>query len=245
MREDRVVPKSQRNSVLVMLGVWLALLIVPAVGPVQALSTRPMTLDELIAESDHIFVAVCEKKTTAFKSGNIITTYRLRSKEHWKGQLELDADGTFELDQVGGSLKEPLPLVQHVIGSVPLVPGEEVLLFVRGIRANAAQSGGASAAPQGGLPTYLGFGAGRFSIITDSRDGKKYVTRPIGAVSSTVANDRMVQRMLGRRQKALMSRTTEELQQQSSSPRPAVIRNFDSLASVRQLVKERIESQKK
>lgn len=245
MREDRLVPKSRRNSVLIMLGIWLALLIGAGVDPAHALSTRALTLDELIAESDHIFVAVCEKKSVAFKSGNIITTYRMKSKEHWKGQVDLDADGTFELNQVGGRLKEPLPLVQHVTGSVPIVPGEEVLLFVKGVRANTAQSRGAQGAPKGGLPTFLGFGAGRFSIITDSRNGEKYVTRPIGAVSSTVANDRMVQRMLGKRQQALMSRTTEELQQRNGGPRPPAIRNFDSLASVRQLVKERMELQKK
>ncbi len=119
-------PHRRRLSNLALLAAC-ALLAWSATGFAQNAKFR--TLNELVSDSDQIFTATCTEKRSEFRSGMLITTYKLKPKEMLKGQLKLDKAGELAFEEVGGSMSTPLPITQFLPGMANFEPDEEVLLF--------------------------------------------------------------------------------------------------------------------
>lgn len=119
-------PHRRRLSNLALLAAC-ALLAWSASGFAQ--STRFRTLNELVNDSDQIFTATCTDKRSEFRSGTLITTYKLKPKEMLKGELKLDKAGEFAFEELGGSISTPIPITQFLPGMANFEPNEEVLLF--------------------------------------------------------------------------------------------------------------------
>lgn len=177
----------------------------------RALTMVYMPLPEVVEASDFIFTAVCESRTSSFQQGNIVTTYKLRPLETWKGSLAaLQKDGTIEFSEIGGSIgvfDDQLRFGQHVGGSASMIPGEEVLLFAEAYRTNnllLAQSGGAARTlKQAGSLMIVGRSQGRFSILTNPKTGQKHVSRLNLDADGLVANEATVRARLNQTQQQL------------------------------------------
>lgn len=205
----------------------VALLVAVASSNVWALSQKPMTTDEVIDASEQIFVAVCEGKSSQFRDGNIYTSYKLRPKEIWRGQLATNEDGVIEYEEMGGSAKgqilaSQLPgasptaeapevgISQYVGGAANMIIGEEVLLFTRTVRyqPGIVRQGMASGVPEGSL-MIVGRTFGRFSVLTDPNSGEKYVTRIGVEGRGVVPSDAAVRGFLNTQQRQLATQSAD------------------------------------
>lgn len=176
----------------------LAGLAVTGASTAHAQIGQRYTFDDVIQKSDQIFVATCEGKSTRWKDGNVITTYKIRPKEFWKGAAATGKDGALQIDQIGGSVSAgPVKLGQHFSASVAMVPGEELLLFTKTHKTDPAlkAAGQKDIFPEGQLQV-VGMYQGRYSIVTDGKSGAKHVL-PVGMEAyGVVANDESVKRYL-------------------------------------------------
>ncbi len=116
------------------LGRWAAycLLLGLTLGGLQSAYPQSfvrLSMDELVDKADHIFVARCVESETRVNGGVIITKYRLKMSENWKGNLKLSNSGEFEIEELGGEISEPIPVTQFVMGMANISMDEEVLLF--------------------------------------------------------------------------------------------------------------------
>jgi hypothetical protein len=180
---------------------WLALSAMPA----PALTLVPMSADEMVQKSDNIFAAVCEAKRTEFRGGNIVTIYTLRPTEFWKGRIPLGADGTFEMEELGGSYGDKLRLGQYTGNSAAMISGEEVLLFTATTQPSPqlAASGLQPLFSPGNQQIVGGAVRGRFSVLTDPVSGEKLVVR-LGMESRGIAvNEASVRGFLNAQQRML------------------------------------------
>lgn len=205
----------------------VALLVVIASPNVWALSQKPMTTDEVIDASEQIFVAVCEGKSSQFRDGNIYTSYKLRPKEIWRGQLATSEDGVIEFEEIGGSargqiLASQLPgasptaqapdvgISQYVGGAANMIVGEEVLLFTRTARVQpgVVRQGGLSSGVKEGSLIIVGRTYGRYSVLTDPNSGEKFVTRVGVEGRGVVPNDAAVRGFLNTQQRQLATQSS-------------------------------------
>ena len=98
--------------------------------PAKAQMMRKVGLDELLSQSDYVFIATCTKKEVTFKNGNIVSHYQLKPSKVIKGNLKLDAKtGEVSVEELGGELSKPLPIAQMLPGMANLAEGQDVLLF--------------------------------------------------------------------------------------------------------------------
>jgi len=210
-------------------------------APAWASKYIPLSLDEAIDRSEAVLTAVCVGKETAVRAGNIVTTYRLRPLEFWKGTLRAEADGTVHLEQIGGSLKGngSIPLAQYIVGTTPILDGEEVLIFARTFKppANRPQAAAAVQTPlTPGAPTLLTPFQGRYSVLTDPQTGEKFVVNP--GARAALANEAMVRRQLERLKgvNSEQRRALREMTGRGSVGGPQGLKDFESLDDVRAYV---------
>ncbi len=201
-----------------------------------ALQVKPMKFNEVIEQSEHIFTAVCEEKSSAFKNGNIFTTYKLRPKDVWKGKLPLNKDGLVEMEELGGSAtgqvldvpgrknKRPsadasesargvIRLGQYAGGGAAMIIGEEVLLFTRTSKPNPALEAQGKMSPF--APNNIeitGRIYGRFTILTDPTTGSKHVSRMSIEDRGVIPSDQSVRGFLNAQQRVLAASKDSKLQ---------------------------------
>jgi hypothetical protein len=217
---------------------FLTLLLLVWTSSLSALTLRPMSADELIDLSEHIFTAVCESRSSEFRNGNIIPTYKLRLLDVWKGKPPLQRDGTIKMEDLGGAaqgriLKDQLPqpasadapdtitINQYVGGSANMIVGEEVLLFTHEYRLDPALAvGGATSPFSPGNLLITGRVHGRFSIVTDPATGEKHVVRPSLEARGLIPNEASMQSFLNSQQKMLEARKKSEAEDRA--PRSGV-----------------------
>lgn len=220
------------------------LCIVAGAEHVSAITTRPVTLDEVIDQSDLIFVGVVGSKTSAFRAGNIVTTYKLKPVDVWQGQLSLDSDGTVTVEELGGSLNGTLPLAQHITGRTPMIVGEEVLLFTKTYNPGPALlQQGVTTSMTLGSPILVSPTMGRYSVLTDSDTGRKYVVRPDLGSRVSVASEFSVRSYLATQEKVLKRLSVTLAQRDAArktAPLKQQIRNFDSFRAVKERVMARL-----
>lgn len=157
-----------------------------------------MSLDDVIRKSDQIFVATCEAKNSAWRDGNVITAYKIRPSDFWKGAAPTEKDGTLTIEQIGGSVGVgPLKLGQHFTASVTMIPGEEVLLFTKTHQTDPAlKSIGQKDVFTEGQLQVVGLYQGRYSILTDPKSGMKHAL-PVGMEAyGVVASDASVKKLI-------------------------------------------------
>lgn len=172
--------------------------------PSWALSLRPMKMDEVIRQSDSIFLAVCEGKRCEFRSGNILTIYTMRPQEFWKGSVATNAAGTFDMEDLGGSIGSEVKLGQYVGGEAAMIPGEEVLLFTAAYRpAKGLAASGKEPLFTPGNPQIIGRVQGRFSVLTEPSTGEKFVVRPGLEERGIIPSDASMRKFLNAQQQAL------------------------------------------
>lgn len=214
-----------------------------------ATTYRLMPMSETIKKSEQIFTAVVDSKHSDFRNGSVVTTYRMRPTGFIKGSLTLDASGTVGMEEMGGSFHGAFRLGQRIVGSVPMIPGEEVLLFTRIY--NPAPEARTAAEPSPitpGTPILVSQRDGRFSILTDADSGEKYVVRPDAGAMGDVPNDKAVKAFLSGKIKGLKEGVAR---QRASRPTrlkaadSAAIHDFDSLDEVRERIKRETATEKK
>ena len=210
----------------------------------SAIKTRPVTLDEVIDQSDLIFVAVVGSKTSSFRAGNIVTTYKLKPSDVWQGQLALDSDGTVTVEELGGSLNGTLPLAQHITGRTPMIVGEEVLLFTKTYNPGPTLlQQGVTTSLTVGSPILVSLTLGRYSVLTDSDTGRRYVVRPDLGSQVSVAGDFSLRTYLATQEKVLKRLSVSLAQRDArrkTAPLKQQIRNFDSFRAVKERIMARL-----
>jgi hypothetical protein len=198
------------------------------------------SIEEVAERSDAIFVADVVEKKAEFRDGRIITSYRMKPKEIWKGSLPTESDGLATLEEIGGILDGPVPLAQTTNITTTMVPGEEVLLFTKKFKQDPkyAAYGGKPAFTEGKL-VFFNRKMGRYSVLTDSRTGKRHVIKPNLNARGIVADNMAFQRYLDGKTKEL------EAKKQAAANKPpgggnseptAGIAEFESLDAVRERV---------
>ena len=165
---------------------WVALLVALAAGvcavPARAQLVR-LSLEELVDKADNVFVAECVEKQCEFRDGLIMTRYRLKVEENWKGQVKTDKDGTVELVEPGGTLNKPVPVTQFMLGMANMDKGEKVLLFTEKSEELARKAaGGETTRYPPDNPFIVGRYQGRFTVFKHPETGEKLVVNPGPAV---------------------------------------------------------------
>src|SRR5689334_11032596 len=84
-------------------------------APAQA-QVKRKSFQDLVQESDAIFIANCTERESVMEGGRIVTRYKLKPNEFWKGSLKLDKDGQIPFDEIGGILKGKVPIGTTVPG---------------------------------------------------------------------------------------------------------------------------------
>lgn len=163
---------------------WTATMLICVLFSVMAhpanAQIRRMSNRDIATEADQIFIATCTDRESVIQGGTIVTKYKLRPSEFWKGSAKLNKTGEIEFEELGGQLpaSSKVPLGTQVPGMADIDVGEDVLLFTRNATDHAK-----SGKPQGRKilsPTTLhivGRDQGRFSIFKHPETGALLVAR--------------------------------------------------------------------
>ncbi len=150
-------------------------------GIASAQLVRPLGLEDLVQGSDAVIVANCVEKKTSVKNGNIVTSYKLKVQEQWKGSVTLSSAGELEFEELGGFIPK-LGLTQHVGGMANLTEGEDVLLFAH-VPAPQSAAPALQGVPEGTQPTIspssiriVGRQQGRFTVVRHPETGAQMVS---------------------------------------------------------------------
>lgn len=180
---------------LMLLAVSFSLMVALQMGStVSAQLTKSLAFKDLVAESDQVVVGSCQERSVRMEGGLIVTDYKIKPSEFWKGKRTLAQDGTFTMTEVGGAFNNPrMPLGQYApgVGSSDMIPGEDVLLFLADPKpapapknAKAAKAAAAAASRPAlkrpsldASPRVVGNWQGRFSVITHPTEGRKMIAR--------------------------------------------------------------------
>jgi hypothetical protein len=232
--------------VLLAVGAALALVLSAGTAHAQALVKRP-TLKELTDQADSIFIADCTKRETFFRDGNLISSYRLKPSEYWKGGNKLSSAGELTLEQVGGSLNQPMPITQHDPSSVVLTQGQEILLFTRMPEREKEQAVLGDRPPELplDLPRVVGGNMGVFSVVRHPETGEKLLAP--GTAAGRV-NSQMIKRALDESQKnrRLPSSGAKKMKPAGAdASADDQIQPFEKLGAVKSRVQKMVEEAKK
>ena len=219
----------------------------------QAVINQP-TLQELTQRADVIYIAKCRKREVVVRGGNIVTRYEFDAEEYWKGGPRLsgaDSGGTIRLDQYGGAIDYPVPIVQMSPISVNFAEGQEVLLFTRKPEPREGQVALAGAGEERepliprDQPRLVGGPMGVFSIVRDPESGRKLVAP--GTVAGRIEQGKAPQGAARRAQQqaergqAQLAETSAEAREGESEDR---IQPYESLSDVRMRVQAYLEQAK-
>lgn len=135
------------------------------------------TNEEIASQSDEIIIGECVKKQSKWVGGHIETTINIKVSEVLKGTRK--AGDNLEITQAGGELKNP-PIGQYI----PMMPhfyeGEKSLLFLSSKHPKKPKNTKQTKNPNSKLqtsPYVVGMYQGKFTIVEDTKSGKKYAVR--------------------------------------------------------------------
>lgn len=198
-------------------------------------------LEEVADRSDTIFVATCAEKKTEFRNGNVITTYKLKPSEIWKGTLSLDSNGLATMEDLGGILDGPVPLGQVSNLTTSLVEGQEVLFFTKSYQPNpAALLPGQEPIYTPGNPILFNRKLGRYTVLTHPKTGQRHVIQPELGPGGAVGNDAAIEMFLERKTKELEKRGQQAGASSNGRAATPGVAEFESLDAVRERVKTRL-----
>jgi hypothetical protein len=135
-------------------------------------------LEQLTKASDAVVVGKCKSKKVNVVDRHFETVYEIEVKEPLKGK-QYRTGSTFLMTVPGGSLESP-PLTQYVEGTAQMFPEEEVVLFLDTQPLRLDKSVTDRLSPKSTLlnsPRVVGMYEGKFTVITDEKDGAMKITR--------------------------------------------------------------------
>lgn len=186
--------------------VFSALILANFCLPVAAQLVEPLTTQDLADKADQIVVGSCNERNVKVKGGMIVTEYKIKVSEFWKGQRTLDANNEFTMTEIGGVLENArVPVAQYTPGCSDILPGEDVLLFLNdrqpatsgGKKMTSAKPSTKPAAIPADSPTVTGLWQGRFSVITNPQTGARMIAHTnISPVPGAPLNLEMRQKLL-------------------------------------------------
>ncbi|MEN6626788.1 MAG: hypothetical protein ABFD69_11245 [Candidatus Sumerlaeia bacterium] len=156
-----------------------AVICVLAPAGVQAQMMKKLNLDQLVEKSDNIFTATCTEKEVVWQNGAVVTKYKLKVNENWKGTASASKNGEIEMEEVGGVLPGSGGMTQFLPGMANMSKQEEVLLFTAKPTYNP-QVSAVNKSPQKISAKSLrivGASQGRFTIVRHPETGKRLVSR--------------------------------------------------------------------
>jgi len=177
-----------RNSRAAVMGMVLAAVLwVSARGTVIEMTS----LEDLASRADLIVSGEIASTAGRLTEGHIETTIHVAVRETFKGSV---SSKDLVLTQLGGSIKEPIPLSQAVPGLAPFAPKEKVILFLSTAppRVPAALQEKALASNGGKLPALwtspkvIGGFQGKYTIYYDTKLQKEMVIRQSGLTAHGV-----------------------------------------------------------
>lgn len=223
-------------------------------GAVQSsYSQKPPTMEETIDQTDHIFTGIVEEKSAAWRGKNIITTYRVRPIQVWKGTVFPDASGLVTIEVIGGTaavkgVNQDTRLTQffsHL--NLAFVLGEEILLMTK----NRPEPNMDLVTDPSlirfttDLPWVHSPKTGRFTVLTDSETGKKYVVRPHFESRGQIVNDLLMNQFM-RTQNAnlkrnLANKAARDALNPDNDPSDELrIDDYSELDAVRQMIQDHL-----
>jgi hypothetical protein len=220
-----------------------------AAGPAQAQIIRRLTFEETVKEADAIVVATCAEKKTEFRQGLIVTSYKMKPHEFWKGALPLSAKGDFAFEELGGELEKPIAIAQSTPGQARLRAGQQVVLFMRMPDKQADQARLRQTGQQSRLssdsPRIVGAAQqqGLYSVVKHPESGKQLVVA--GSQSGQAGPDK-VKKAIETFEKRLAAEPQAAKAAAGKADAPAgegkdeapiAPRPFDSLETMREQVK--------
>lgn len=143
---------------------------------IHASALKKLSEKELVDLADVIMVGQVDKKEARWVGRHIETTYGIRSKEYWKGDL----GASFELTQMGGEIERPLPITMQADGAPAFFEGEQVILFLEKPKKNPNEKGASTLPSDSKLPSsckVVGWAQGKYTIIKDSKTSQEKVIR--------------------------------------------------------------------
>lgn len=143
---------------------------------IHASALKKLSEKELVDLADVIMVGQVDKKEARWVGSHIETTFGIRAKEYWKGDL----GASFEFSQMGGEIERPLPITMQADGAPGFFEGEQVILFLENPKKNPNDKGASTLPPDSKLPAsckVVGWAQGKYTIIKDSNTSQEKVIR--------------------------------------------------------------------
>lgn len=143
---------------------------------IHASGLKKLSEKELVELTDVIVVGQVDKKDARWIGRHIETTYGIRTKEYWKGDL----GDSFEFTQMGGELQRPLPIAMQADGAPRFFEGEQVILFLEKPKKKPDGKGVSNLPPESKLPAsykVVGWTQGKYTIIKDPKTNQDKVLR--------------------------------------------------------------------
>lgn len=174
-------------------GVWLG-----SVLPAAAQMARKLTFDEMVKEADSIVVGTCVERQSVFQNGHIVTKYKIKPSECWKGQPRTNRKGEIEMEELGGQLSGSVPLAQAVPGMADMLKDEEVLLFCGQPKPQKTRTGvkPARTLTSPDSPYVMGAWQGRFSVMRHPQTGERLAVKGTGNTAPGAAIDPNFRRLI-------------------------------------------------
>lgn len=197
----------QVNPQRVCLPVVALFALVSLVSNLPAQMTEALSFRQLVEKSDQIVVGQCVESKAGVQDGKLIVTqYKIKPSEFWKGSLPLGSDGAFTMTEYGGSLASAgVPLAQFAPGrQSDMTPGEDVLLFLHNPPASRATVGKPASPGKTTValraqdsPAPVGLWQGRYAVITHPVTGSRLLSRRnMTAVPGSPVNGELTQNLL-------------------------------------------------
>jgi hypothetical protein len=129
--------------------------------PVRASIVVPLDLSELVQRADLIAHGDVGRQDSSWEGGRIITRTVVRLRAALKGAAAKEI-----VVRTTGGVVHGIGQILH--GEAKLVPGEEVVLFLRA---------------EGGEYRSVGLAQGKFQIVTDAKTGESHARQELGGLA--------------------------------------------------------------
>jgi hypothetical protein len=176
LQGDMKMKKEQKLLSFHKMGILMCLfcLLFPMI--IHASALKKLSEKELVDLADVIVIGQVDKKEARWVGQHIETTFGIRAKEYWKGDL----GASFDFTQMGGELQRPLPITMQADGAPGFFEGEQVILFLEKPEKNPNGKGASTLPPESRLPAsckVVGWAQGKYTIIKDSKTNQDKVVR--------------------------------------------------------------------
>lgn len=157
----------------------LALLLAAGAAQAAKRSGPDMTLEQMTRASDAVVIGTVKDKKARWVKGHIETDYEIQVEEALKGGKSFRSGQTFRMTVMGGESTSP-PISQFTEAQAHMFKGEDVALFLRTTPAGTDKQRQRAASVGSNLfttPRVVGMNQGKFSVVTDAKDGRRKLTR--------------------------------------------------------------------